>query len=128
MSKSRFENLEIYNLSERFADLIWELVIKWEYFAKNTIGKQIVDASDSVGANIAEGSGKGSDLEFRRYCKIARGSLFETKHWLRRAYKRNLLGENDIEEIKNILDKLLPKLSTYINYLEQKIKRKNDSK
>jgi four helix bundle protein len=80
MSKSRFENLEIYNLSERFADLIWELVIKWEYFAKNTIGKQIVDASDSVGANIAEGSGKGSDLEFRRYCKIARGSLFKTKH------------------------------------------------
>ncbi|MEJ2616969.1 MAG: four helix bundle protein [Ignavibacteriaceae bacterium] len=128
MSKSRFENLEIYNLSERFADLIWELVIKWEYFAKNTIGKQIVDVSDSVGANIAEGSGKGSDLEFKRYCKIARGSLFETKHWLRRAYKRNLLEENDIEEIKNILDKLLPKLSAYINFLELKIKRKNDSK
>ena len=81
MSKSRFENLEIYNLSERLADLIWELVIKWEYFAKNTIGKQIVDASDSIGANIAEGSGKGSNMEFKRYCKIARGSLFETKHW-----------------------------------------------
>ena len=91
MSKSRFENLEINNLSERLADLIWELVIKWEYFAKNTIGKQIVDASDSIGANIAEGSGKGSNMEFKRYCKIARGSLFETKHWLRRAYKRSLL-------------------------------------
>ena len=128
MSKSRFENLEIYNLSERLADLIWELVIKWEYFAKNTIGKQIVDASDSIGANIAEGSGKGSNMEFKRYCKIARGSLFETKHWLKRAYKRNLLKENDIEEIKNILDKLLPKLSAYIKYLEQKIKRKNDLK
>ena len=38
MSKSRFENLEINNLSERLADLIWELVINWEYFAKNTIG------------------------------------------------------------------------------------------
>ena len=128
MSKSRFENLEIYNLSERLADLIWELVIKWEYFAKNTIGKQIVDASDSIGANIAEGSGKGSNMEFKRYCKIARGSLFETKHWLKRAYKRNLLKENDIEEIKNILDKLLPKLSAYIKYLEQKIKRRNDLK
>ena len=88
MPKSRFENLEIYNLSERLEDLIWKLVLQWEYFAKDTIGKQIVDASDSVGANIAEGSGKGSDLEFKRYCKIARGSLFETKHWLRRAYKR----------------------------------------
>jgi hypothetical protein len=46
MSKSRFENLEIYNLSEKLADLIWELVLQWEYFAKDTIGKQIVDASD----------------------------------------------------------------------------------
>jgi four helix bundle protein len=128
MPKSRFENLEIYNLSEKLADLIWELVLKWEYFAKDTIGKQIVDASDSVGANIAEGSGKGSNIEFKRYCKIARGSLFETKHWLRRAYKRNLLKENDIEEIKNILDELLPKLSAYIKYLEQKIKKNYESK
>ncbi len=69
MFKSRFENLEIYNLSERLADLIWELVIKWEYFAKNTNGKQIVDASDSVGANIAEGSGKGSNMEFKDIVK-----------------------------------------------------------
>ena len=50
-----------------------------------------MDASDSIGANIAEGSGKGSNMEFKRYCKIARGSLFESKHWLRRAYKRSLL-------------------------------------
>ena len=50
------------------------------------------------------------------------------RHWLKRAYKRNLLKENDIEEIKNILDKLLPKLSAYIKYLEQKIKRRNDLK
>ncbi|MFZ0454719.1 MAG: four helix bundle protein [Ignavibacteriaceae bacterium] len=62
------------------------------------------------------------------YCKIARRSLFETRQWLRRTYKRNLLEENDIEEIKNILEKLLPKLGAYINYFELKIKRKNDPK
>ena len=128
MSKSRFENLEIYSLSEKLADFVWDVVLTWDYFAKNTIGKQIVDASDSIGSNIAEGSGKGSDLDFKRYCKIARGSLFETKHWLRRAYRRKLLKENEINEIKIILDELLPKLSAYIKFLERKIKKRNDTR
>ncbi|HVO76080.1 MAG TPA: four helix bundle protein [Ignavibacteriaceae bacterium] len=106
MSKSRFENLEICQLSEDLADFIWEIALTWDYFAKDTIGKQIVNASDSIGVNIAEGSGKGSFLDFKRYCKIARGSLFETKHFLRRAYKRKLLKEGEIKRIKTILDKL----------------------
>ena len=127
MSKSRFENLEIYQLSEKLADLIWDLVLSWDHFAKETIGKQIVDSTDSIGSNIAEGSGKGRDLDFKRYCKIARGSLFETKHWLRRAYKRKLLKASDIKDIKNILDELLPKLSAYINFLEERIQKRNDS-
>lgn len=77
MSKSRFENLKIYILSEDLADLVWDIVLTWDCFAKDTVGKQIVDSSDSIGANIAEGSGKGSILDFKRYCKIAQGSLLK---------------------------------------------------
>jgi four helix bundle protein len=117
--KSRFENLEIYHLAEDLSDLIWKIVVKWEYFSKNTLGKQLVEACDSIGSNIAEGSGKGSNADFKRYCKISRGSLFETKHWLRRAYKRDLLQKEEIIQIKILLNKLLPKLSAYINYLKK---------
>ena len=80
MGKSSFEDLEIYKLSENLADFIWDCVLRWDKFAKYTIGEQIVNSADIVGANIAEGSGKGSDTEFKRYCKISRGSLFETKN------------------------------------------------
>lgn len=59
------------------------MVIKWAAFSKNTVGRQLVDAADGVGSSIAEGSGKGSDIEFYRYIKISRGSLYETKYWLR---------------------------------------------
>ncbi|MCL5027530.1 MAG: four helix bundle protein [Bacteroidetes bacterium] len=125
MSKSRFENLEIYQLAERLADYIWDCVLTWDKFSKETVGEQIVNSSDSIGANIAEGSGKGSEMDFKRYCKIARGSLFETKHWLRRAYKRNLLKKEEIDNIKITLEELLPKLSAYINYLDDRINNKN---
>jgi four helix bundle protein len=115
MSKTNFEKLEVYILSEKLCDLIWELVIKWNAFAKNTVGFQIVESSDSIGANIAEGTGRGSFTDNKRFAKIARASLYETKHWLRRAYMRNLLNKTEIEKLKKILDELSPRLNAYIN-------------
>ena len=115
MTKTGFENLRIYQLAEELADLAWEVVTNWQGFAKDTIGKQLVTAADSVGANIAEGTGRGSYAENRRFAKISRGSLFEVKHWLRRSYKRKLLTEVEIGRFKILIEELLPKLSAYIN-------------
>ena len=84
MEKTNFENLQIYKLSEKLADQIWKVVIRWEGLARDTLGKQLVRAADSIGANIAEGSGRGTEPELRRFLRISRGSLYETKHWLRR--------------------------------------------
>lgn len=74
----------------------------------------MVRAADSVGANIAEGSGRGSFQDNRRFVRMARGSLNETKHWLRRAYRRGLLSAEDIKRIRPIIDELAPKLNAYL--------------
>ena len=55
--KSAFENLKVHQLSEKVADEIWDLVLGWNNFAKDTVGRQLVRAADSIGANIAEGTG-----------------------------------------------------------------------
>jgi len=47
------EKLEVYQLAEVLSDEIWEIVIKWDFFHKDTIGKQIVRSADSISANIA---------------------------------------------------------------------------
>ena len=73
----------------------------------------MVDAADGVGSNIAEGTGRGSLQDNRRFINIARGSLYETKHWLRRSYKRKLLTDAQIAELKPILNELVPKLNAY---------------
>jgi four helix bundle protein len=54
---------------------------------------QIVRSADSVGANIAEGSGRYSYQDNQCFVKIARGSLNETIHWLRLDGARNLLTQ-----------------------------------
>ncbi|MEH2210736.1 four helix bundle protein [Nostoc sp.] len=115
MATKRFQELQVYQLSEQLADDIWKIVEGWNFFAKDTIGKQIVRSADSIGANIAEGVGRGSFQDNRRFIKIARGSLNETQHWLRRAYTRNLLTTEQINAIKTIINELAPKLNSYLN-------------
>jgi four helix bundle protein len=112
--KTNFENLRIYQLSETVADQIWDIVFDWDEFARGTIGRQLVRSADSIGANIAEGSGRGSFQDNRRFVRIARGSLNETKHWLRRAYKHKLLTTTQVGELKPVLDELAPKLNAYL--------------
>ena len=115
MSRTGFENLRVYQLAEGIADLAWEIVIKWDYLAKDTIGKQLINSADSIGANIAEGTGRGSFADNKRFAKIARASLFEVKHWLRRAYKRELLSNTEVKLFQQLIEELTPKLSAYIN-------------
>ena len=124
MERTGFENLRVYQLSEELSDIIWDVAAGWHRFAQDTIGKQIVNSADSIGANIAEGTGRGSFADNRRFARIARGSLFEVKHWLRRAYKRNLLKEEEIANLKKLVNELTPKLSAYIRSIGKKADNK----
>ena len=117
-----FEELEVYQVAERLCDHIWNVIQPWEYLAKNTVGTQLVRSADSIGANIAEGTGRGSFADNKRFVRIARGSLYETRHWLRRAYQRKLLSESDIELLKAIMNELSPRLNAYLNSIGKNTK------
>lgn len=75
----KLEELNVYNLSMELGEIIWGIVEKWNYFEKDTIGKQLVRAADSIAANIAEGYGRYHFKENKQFCFYSRGSLFETK-------------------------------------------------
>jgi len=108
-------------MSEALADEIWDVVLAWPVLARDTLGKQIVRSADSIGANIAEGSGRGTVKDKRHYLRMSRGSLNETKHWLRRAYRRQLLSSTQVESLKQTMDALAPTLNAYYRSLGQGI-------
>jgi four helix bundle protein len=124
MTQTGFEKLRVYQLSEELSDLAWTVASNWNHLAQNTIGRQFINAADSIGANIAEGTGRGSFADNRRFAKIARASLFEVKHWVKRAQTRNLLTENDTNRFQELINELAPKLSAYINSIGRT--KKND--
>jgi four helix bundle protein len=114
MATGGFEDLEVYQLAERLADEVWDIVLPWHNFARDTVGKQLVRSADSIGANIAEGVGRQSFQDNRRFVRIARGSPNETKHWLRRAYRRKLLDDGKVAILKPLLAELAPRLNAYL--------------
>src|SRR6266567_8098543 len=122
MERTNFEKLQVYQLSEKLADSIWNIVSAWDGFAKDTVGKQIVRAADSIGANIAEGSGRGSLQDNRRFVRMARGSLYETIHWLRRSYMRKLLSQTETKKVRALVEELSPKLNAFLRSVDKRLK------
>jgi four helix bundle protein len=89
-------------------------VSKWNYFERDTIGKQLVRAADSIAANISEGFGRYHFKENRYFNFVARGSLFETKTWLEKAVKRNLISLEEFSKLKIEMNELGKMLNGYI--------------
>ncbi len=107
--------IEVYTLAEDFTNDIWDIVLKWDYFAKETIGKQLIRAADSISANIAESHGRFHFKDKANFGYYARGSFEETKSWLRKAIKRNLVTNKEKEELIKKMELIGPKLNALIN-------------
>ena len=119
MERSNFENLDVYRLAEDIADRVWTVVESWQVFARDTVGEQLVASADSIGANIAEGAGRGTYRDNCKFIHYARGSLYETKHWLRRACRRRLLSQEQIDILKPMLEELAPRLNAYLRSIRR---------
>jgi len=114
----KVEDLEIYQMAEDLSDKIWNICVRFDYFAKDTIGKQLVRAADSISANIAEGHGRYHFNDRLRFCYYARGSLLEARSWLFKAIRRNLI-KNNIEKITEIIEILPKRLNAYISSIKK---------
>ena len=111
----KLDELQVYQLSMELGEKIWKIVMKGDYFAKDTIGKQLVRAVDSVAANLSEGYGRYHYKEFKNFGYYSRGSLFETKTWIIKAHNRGLTNNVDFGEIIKSVDIIGVKINNYIN-------------
>ncbi len=110
----KLEELEVYQLAMEIGEEVWNLVDGWNAFAKRTVGEQLVDAADSITANISEGYGRFHFKENRQFCYYSRGSLMETKTFLTKAKNRKLMPEKRFDEMIEKLKTLHHKLNAYI--------------
>jgi four helix bundle protein len=102
-----FEELAVYQRSAALADEIRDAVHGWNLLDRWSSGIQTIRAADSIGANIAEATGRWSHVDQSRFLFMARGSVHELQHWLARASARDLPCPPDAHERSNKIGRML---------------------
>ena len=108
------EDFQVYQLAMDLGENVWSIVLKWDYFCKDTIGKQLVRACDSIAANLSEGLGRYHYKETKNFSYYSRGSLFETKTWITKAHNRSLITDMQYNDFVQRLESIGVKLNNYI--------------
>jgi len=111
----RIYELDVYKLAEELSDMVWYDFDKWNKKVQNTIGYQIIRSSDSIAANIAEGYERYTPPDRKKFYIYSRGSLEETKSWLRKLIRRKVLSDSNASQYQKVIEKLGPKLNAFIN-------------
>ncbi len=107
-------DLEVYKVAMLIGDRVWETTDKWDYFNKDTLGKQFVKAADSIALNIAEGYGRFFFKENKNFNYYSRGSAFECTSCLRKAFTRQLITAEENTTLRNLFARYFRLINGYI--------------
>ena len=111
----RLEDLDVYKIAMEIGDIVWSIVIKWEYFEKKTLGAQLVNAADSIALNISGGYGRFHYKENKNFCYYSRGSAKETFTAVTKANSRKLITNDEFEILKVKFNSYFRLIYRYIN-------------
>ena len=118
----QLNNIGSYKISFNLSNYVWNVVVGWNYFAKDTVGKQFVRAIDSVSANIAEGFGRYGKKDKVKFYRYSFGSIKESLDWNEKSKIRGLITQKQYEHILNELNNKLPiELNSLIKYTNEKL-------
>ncbi|MFK7934484.1 MAG: four helix bundle protein [Saprospiraceae bacterium] len=81
---------------------------------------QIIRASRSVTAQIAEGHGRYHYQENIQFCRVARGSLSEILEHLITAFDEEYISQDNLKDLKDDWDHCMKLLNGYIKFLKNK--------
>lgn len=116
----KLKEINAYKSSIELGNILWDIVAGWDDIKRMTAGEHLINAIDSVGANIAKAFGRytyrDDNLfkEGKRYCYTAGGSLEEAIHWIRIATMREFFTPEELEKITPLIESLPKKLDAYI--------------
>ena len=117
----QLNDVQPYKTALKLSNYVWEIVIRWDYFAKDTVGKQFVKAVDFISANIAEGFGRYFKKDKINFYRYSNGSVKESFDWNEKAKIRNLINKDDYQHILGELQKLPKEINQLIKITNNKL-------
>lgn len=109
----RFETIDVWKESIDYCDQIYEIVDKFPPNIQYVLGSQLRGSALSVSNNIAEGSGSGSRLEFKKFLSYSIRSIFETVSALTIAFRRHYISEKQFQDLYQFSERLVKRISCF---------------
>jgi four helix bundle protein len=113
-----FRDLQVWQKAHSLTLEVYERTARFPNDERYGLTSQLRRAAASVPANLAEGCGRGSDAELKRFMHIAMGSASETEYHLLLAHDLGFLAEpvfalltHNVQEVKRMLAAFIVKLS-----------------
>lgn len=122
MKYLKLNDISAYKKALVLSNYVWDKVIKWDYFAKNTVGMQFVTSVDSISANIAEGFGRYGKKDKIKFYYYSFGSIKESLDWNEKSKTRKLLNLDQCDRILKELQNLPIEIHQLINFTNIKLK------
>jgi four helix bundle protein len=114
-----FRQLKVWQKAHQITLDLYPITAKFPIEERYGLTSQIRRSSSSIGANIAEGCGKGGETEFCRFLQIASGSTSELAYHLILAKDLKYLPENvyaqfasRVDEVHKMLAALIAKINS----------------
>lgn len=117
----KLNDIDSYKVAFNLSNYVWDLIVKWDRFNSDTVGKQFVRSVDSISANLAEGFGRYSKKDKVKFYRISFGSMYESLDWNEKALKRKLLTKSEYDYIYSELQKLPKLIHQLIKFTNSKL-------
>ena len=113
----KFEELKVWQKALEYTILVYDISKAFPKEEVYGFTSQIRRASDSIALNIAEGSGSGTNKEFKRFLNIARRSALETVSCLFIAKRKGFLTDEDFTKLYSKIEEITKMISGLKNSL-----------
>jgi len=118
----QLNDIGCYKRAFTLSNYVWNIVIKWNWFAQKTVGIQFVTAVDSNSANIGEGFGRYGKKDKVKFYYYSFGSVKESLDWNEKSKIRELLSQEQYDHILNELQTLPKEIHHLIKFTNEKLK------
>ena len=118
----QLNDISCYKRALVLSNYVWNIILKWEWFAKTTVGVQFVTAIDSISANIAEGFGRYGKRDKTKFYYYSFGSTKESLDWNEKAKTRKLITKEEYIHILEELQLLPREVHQLIKFTNEKLK------
>ncbi len=113
-----FRGLKVWEKAHHLTLAVYKSTATFPRNEWHGLTRQIRSSCASIGANIAEGCGRGGDAEFARFLQIAMGSASELEYHLLLARDLEFLDKSDYEWLASEVTNVKRMLATFIRKLK----------